>query len=475
MKEHRVRTLRVTTPGNITSREREDAGQAGLQDEPLWGVQLLRLQLQLGPACPDFAHLLGLGDAKVAPRQVAAATQLGRPQQEQQEQQDKPAGPDRRRPPCSICGPAPSPSNGGPGQHRRRPSTSLHRRETRVEPGPSTSAEVEQPECAAVCGSACSCACSCAQPLLHLLSGDLDRGWEDVLLALRLLVAPAASAPVTAARVAVNGVSVEAEAAGAGAGAGLVVRACGREHALRPGAWPRPCWLAGRDAAGHTPLLLVGRRLLAAARWAEAALVAALLLEAGSDANAVNREGRSLLSYAVAALDEAADTTRLLLNHGATVWGGLHDELPPPTLRPPAPAPAPVPAQAVPSSPAPAAPAPCSPVFAWFLRAVIRRRRLDDGCLRTLALVSEAMAERPRHMHGLVLRTMFRHSRCYRVLGPVFLQIKTAMALHWSRPQDLRALCRRAIRRAVGPGRLHQAVPVLGLPRALQDYLLLHA
>lgn len=449
-----MRTLRVTTPGNIASREREDAGHA--VDEPLWGVQLLRLQLQLGPACPDFAHLLGLGDAKEAPPRLAEDPPAAH--------QDKPGGvaADRRR--CSICGP----SSGGVGQHRRRTLSSLQRRsEARTEPGPSTAAECEPSDAAwpSSCGSACTAAGAggCAQPLLHLLSGDLERCWEDVLLALRLLVAPSPPAE----SVTVNGVSVQA-------GGLVLVRACGLacgSEDLGEGAgngWPRPCWLAGRDAAGHTPLLLVGRRLLAAARWADAAQVAALLLAAGSDANAVNREGRSLLSYAVAALDEAADTTRLLLNHGATVWGGL--ELPPPTLRPPVPAPS----SATPPAPALREDAPCSPVFAWFLRAVIRRRRLDEGCLRTLALVSQVMAERPRHMHGLVLRTMFRHSRCYRVLGPVFLQIKTAMALHWSRPQDLRALCRRTIRRAVGPSRLHHAAPALGLPTALQEYLLLH-
>ncbi|KAJ1524306.1 hypothetical protein ONE63_010817 [Megalurothrips usitatus] len=319
------------------------------------------------------------------------------------------------------------------------------------------------------CGGCAGPPGSCPQPLLHLFSGDLDRCWADVVLALRLLVRPAAEAGDSPGTVSVNGVTVGV------AGGRVQVRVCGREADAF--ATSLQCWVTGRDAAGHTALLLAGRRLLSAGRWADAALVASLLLDAGSDANAVNRDGRSLLSYAVAALDDAAETSRLLLNHGASVLGaGPHDAVPP-TLRP----------TLTPGGGA--EPCPSSPVFAWFLRAVIRRRRLDEGCLRTLALVSQEMAEQmgPRRMHGLVLRTMFRHSRCYRVLGPVFLQIKTAMARHWSTPQDLRSLCRCVIRRSLGvpsahgPAAggarlpLHQSVRALGLPRPLQEYLLLYA
>ncbi|XP_034237640.1 uncharacterized protein LOC117643086 [Thrips palmi] len=467
MKEHRVRTLRVTTPSNIASRERGDAGQA---DDSLWGVQVL--QLQLGPACracpeacpeacPDFGHVLGLADGKGGPR--GAAPSLCTPGPASEGALHAPtfgavpngACPDRRRPVCSICGP-----NVGAQPKRRSVVIQQRRPAGDFDPESSSDSSSSLDRLEAIPGagaSSCTCAGPCVQPLLHLLSGDLDRCFDDVLLALRLLVQPG-DAPRLVDGVTVNGVTVRPCAE-----RGVRVCACGREAVLAvpPGRGPRgagppDCWLAGRDAGGHTPLLLAGRRLLTAGRWADAARVAALLLAAGCDANAVNREGRSLLSYAVAALDDALDTTRLLLNHGATVWG---HEVEGHSLRMP-------PAASQPDPPA---------VFAWFLRAVIRRRRLDEGCLRTLALVSHAMADRPRHMHGLVLRTMFRHSRCYRVLGPVFLQIKTAMARHWSRPQDLRVLCRRAVRRALGPAKLHAGVASLGLPGPLQDYLLLHS
>jgi hypothetical protein len=67
-------------------------------------------------------------------------------------------------------------------------------------------------------------------------------------------------------------------------------------------------------------------------------------------------------------------------------------------------------------------PTQCS-AFTWFLRSVIRRRKLDEQCEQTLALLSQVMGEHSGHKHAHVMRTMFRHAKCYKVLGPVFYQL----------------------------------------------------
>ncbi|XP_047098317.1 uncharacterized protein LOC124712066 [Schistocerca piceifrons] len=151
-----------------------------------------------------------------------------------------------------------------------------------------------------------------------------------------------------------------------------------------------------------------------------------------------------LLAASVAHLDDAADLTRELLHAGAPVWGGG----------------------------GPTEEDSEDSTFAAFLRAVMRRRRLDSRAQYTLHLLSEAMGEQPARMHRTVMRTMFRHARCVKVLGPVFLQLKSQMKRYWTQPLELRFLCRKAIRGAVGAQRLAQGgAAQLGLPPPLQKYV----
>lgn len=210
--------------------------------------------------------------------------------------------------------------------------------------------------------------------------------------------------------------------------------------------------LSMTDSEGNTPLLIAGRRLLREGAFDQAAQLSQLLLEAGSDPNAVNSEGRSLLTYSVHYMDESIELTRVLLNGGASVWPqGTHDG----------------------TSENASNSDQCS-AFTWFLRSIIRRRKLDEHCERTLALLSQVMGEHPGRMHAHVMRTMFRHAKCYKVLGPVFYQLKIAMMRYWTQPQDLLFICRKAIRSAVGPERLMAGeTSQLGLPNQIQGYLLL--
>lgn len=106
----------------------------------------------------------------------------------------------------------------------------------------------------------------------------------------------------------------------------------------------------------------------------------------------------------------------------------------------------------------------------------MRRRKLDTGCLQTLTLLAQVMGECPSRMHSHVMRTMFRHAKCYRVLGPVFLQLKLAIASYWAQPQDLRFLCRRAIRQCLLNSPHHlipSTVAGLGLPPQMVSYIML--
>ncbi|XP_069683736.1 uncharacterized protein [Periplaneta americana] len=254
---------------------------------------------------------------------------------------------------------------------------------------------------------------------LHLLlTGDLQGNWSSVLEAAKLLAA------------------VQQERR---------LGACREWHYL----------LSMTDSEGNTPLLIAGRRLLRDGAFEQAAELSRLLLEAGSDPNAANAEGRSLLTYSVHYMDDSIELTRVLLNSGASVWPqGAHNSS----------------LETVENA---STTEQCS-AFTWFLRSIIRRRKLDEQCERTLALLSQVMGEHPGRMHGHVMRTMFRHAKCYKVLGPVFYQLKISMMRYWTQPQDLLFICRKAIRTAVGPERLMAGeTGRLGLPHQMQGYLML--
>ncbi|XP_066974018.1 ankyrin repeat and SOCS box protein 6-like [Macrobrachium rosenbergii] len=199
--------------------------------------------------------------------------------------------------------------------------------------------------------------------------------------------------------------------------------------------------VSAKDLSGDTPLLSV-RNLLKQGLFNKAAEVAQVLLQAGAQVDAVNNKGRTLLTYSIEHLDDSLMLTRTLLNNGASVWG---------------------------------APDSCDKdqsVFTWFLKAVISRRKLEN-CSHTISILSMVMAENPRRMHQHVLRTMFRHSRCYKVLGPVFLELKTLMMPHWTQPPSLSSLCWRSVRNSLTPKKIHSSTHLLGLPPLLEAFILL--
>jgi hypothetical protein len=186
------------------------------------------------------------------------------------------------------------------------------------------------------------------------------------------------------------------------------------------------------------------RTLLGRGAFSEAAELARVLLRAGANPDETDPEGRSLLSYSVQQLDDCIVLTRLLLNNGASVWHGTPN---------------------LPQDPDHSA-------FTWLLRAIIIRRRFEH-CSLTLDVLARVMGSEPLRMKALVLRTMYRHARSPRVLGPIFQQIKSALAGYWNQPQGLQYSCWRAVRRAVRPLSIAAATPRLGLPSPLQRYLVM--
>ncbi|XP_059487421.1 uncharacterized protein LOC132203576 [Neocloeon triangulifer] len=187
--------------------------------------------------------------------------------------------------------------------------------------------------------------------------------------------------------------------------------------------------------------LLVVRGALGKGDFEAAMQLAATLLQAGADPDETDPEGRTLLSHSVQHLDDSAALTRLLLNSGASVWHrggtGVPDHSP----------------------------------FTWLLRALILRRRFEN-CDLTLEMLARVMGERPAQMKAHVLRVMFRHARCPKVLGPIFKRIKEVVSVYWTNAPSLQYSCLSAIRRRLA-GRTAHGVPLLGLPPSLKRSLLM--
>ncbi|XP_008477484.1 uncharacterized protein LOC103514389 [Diaphorina citri] len=232
-----------------------------------------------------------------------------------------------------------------------------------------------------------------------------------------------------------------------------------------------PHWLSCTDGEGNTPLLAGGRKLLKLGEFTKAEELARILLDAGSRPDDSNAEGRTLLAYSVTHMDESIQLSRLLINAGASVWPNTVDAASEGSSTSAASTSSSTSSSAldIPTTPPP------DSIFTSYLRAVMRKRKLDDACFETLSLIAQAMGEQPSRMHAHVMRTMFDHARCVRVLGPVFLQMKLSMSQHWCQPQSLQILCRTAFRSEAMRTKQklnRESLQQLGLPLPLQKFVL---
>jgi hypothetical protein len=86
-------------------------------------------------------------------------------------------------------------------------------------------------------------------------------------------------------------------------------------------------------------------------------------------------------------------------------------------------------------------------------------------------MLGRIMGSRPEAMKSLVLRSMLRHGCCVRVLGPVFVQLKSLLSPYWRQPHKLSYAAWRVIRHSMDPPRLVTELEQLGLPPALRRYI----
>lgn len=192
------------------------------------------------------------------------------------------------------------------------------------------------------------------------------------------------------------------------------------------------------DERGETALSYV-KILLRKGCFRLAHQIASHLLDHGALIDAEDNGQQTLLSHSVAALDGASDLTRLLLNRGADVWhrnatGG--------------------------DSP-----------FGSFLQAIVRCRCVS-GATITADLLGRTMGSRPEAFKALVLRSMLRHGRFIRVLGPVFVQLKSILSPYWKQPQPLRYAAWTVIRRHSSPVKSWaKELQQMGLPPSVLRYL----
>lgn len=191
-----------------------------------------------------------------------------------------------------------------------------------------------------------------------------------------------------------------------------------------------------KDARGETALSYV-KILLRKGCFRLAHQAASHLIERGALVDAEDNGRQTLLSHAVASLDAASDLTRLLLNRGADVWHKNGGDSP----------------------------------FGSFLQAVVRCRCVDEARV-TADLLGRTMGARPEAFRSLVLRSMVRHGRCVRVLGPVFVQLKAILSPYWRQPPPLRYAAWTVIRKRASPARSWtRDLQQLGLPPPILRYL----
>ena len=206
-----------------------------------------------------------------------------------------------------------------------------------------------------------------------------------------------------------------------------------------------------RDQNGNTPLLSIKNLIMEPnCPISEVSdLVTLLVVNHHASIDALNTEGRSLLTYSVEAGDRFLVLTRLLINLGAKTHSDqLENEA-------------------------------ASSAFAWFLRAQMQKpigQDLDEESLYVLgaAIIAEA------HEFGLrtiIDRTMVTLGTSPEVHGPLFRRLHGLLTLYWGQPLQLRQLAVFSIRRSLGPKRLFKGhknmMSQLKVPEKLQCYITL--
>ena len=229
------------------------------------------------------------------------------------------------------------------------------------------------------------------------------------------------------------------------------------------------------DYKGETPLLLT-RCLFEKKMYSAAyAIVRVLIYDYPAvlandnhikvNVNANNEKGGSLLSYAVQYGDKTADVTRLLLNSGASVWKDIESSSLP---------------QARAKRVAPTRSTEgvnCSQTrvlkkednesaFKAYLRSLMSGITDIKSSKQTLYMLCTAM-ESQQQQTGITMgqhvdKTMLELGVAPKINGPLFKQLRAEIAPFIAKPQSLRFICIKSIRKSIGKRQRQQMLP----PRA---------
>ena len=160
------------------------------------------------------------------------------------------------------------------------------------------------------------------------------------------------------------------------------------------------------------------------------------------DVNASNQSGGTLLSYAVQYGDSTAEVSRLLLNSGASVWDD--DSLPD---------------------------LPCSELlndttnstFNWYLRSLMNGDTTTiETSKQTLYMLCTAMQSQQHNstMGQHIDRVMLELGVAPKINGPLFKQLRAEIAPFITKPQSLRFICIKSIRKSIGKRQRQQMMRV---------------
>ena len=170
-----------------------------------------------------------------------------------------------------------------------------------------------------------------------------------------------------------------------------------------------------------------------------------LLVRFSESSDYTNEHSRTLLSYSVFKGDSVLELTRCLLNHGALILPALSE-----VNRD-------------------------RSAFTWLVKAIMRNQTLDLHH-ETLMLLCQNMTEvvGSEVMRSHILTTMIHLGHSASIMAPLFLQLRSLVAVFWNQPMSLSHLCRNSIRHSLGPKNVNLGVEKLNLPPSLTQYLHYH-
>ena len=233
------------------------------------------------------------------------------------------------------------------------------------------------------------------------------------------------------------------------------------------------------DRCGETPLLSV-HQLLKRQLYSEAYSISCMLIydqhnfigcnHGKINVNATNKSGGTILFYTVSLGDAAVDITRLLLNNGATVWSN-HANISTKT-------------KIVSATPSDGLESPNSPTynqqdddsaFKWYLRSLMSGKTTIKSSKQTLYMLCTAMQSQEYSTAGHhstmgqhIDRAMVELGVAPKLNGPLFRHLRSEIAPYITRPQSLRFICIKSIRKSIG-NRQRQQIMNRALKRLKQN------